>query len=110
MSNEQNLEQAFKNLFKTSSSANGEEELLRITANYTRQISGRQMLCLLALRYYAGILPHPDDRAALTQFIDQWLEYKQYHNSAPFLMRALDAISLRKLTNENTMKINVDKK
>jgi len=106
-----NLEDAFQNLFKTSASGTGEEELLRIASTYSRQIDSSQILCLLYLEYRATQLKDTHEISAqlLHSFVDRWLELKQYNNSASFVVRALETISLRKFINENSLKINVAK-
>jgi len=102
------LESAFDSLFKTSVSSSGEEELLRIASAYSSQISSPQIKLLLYLEYRASRMS-PANAHRLTTFISRWLELKKNNNSAPFVMRALESISLRKFINENTMKVNIDK-
>jgi len=102
------MEEAFGNLFKTSSSGTGEEELLRIASTYSRQFSAQQIKVLLYL--YWCIPMYPDKTAKrIKNFIDKYLELKQYNNSDGFVMKALEHISLRKFINENTMKVNIEK-
>lgn len=103
-----NLEDAFQGLFKTSASGSGEEELLRIASNYSRQISGAQMRILLYLEDLAQSLNEKKAKR-LQHFLTKWLEYKQYNNSDIFVMKALEHISLRKFINENTLKVNIEK-
>jgi hypothetical protein len=105
---EVNLEDAFQSLFKTSASGTGEEELLRIAATYSLQISARQIKALLWLHWTQ---PHFNERQgrSVAIFIDKWLEYKQHNNSDVFVMRALESISLRKFIGENAFKVNIEK-
>lgn len=106
---QQSAEDLFNGLFGASASGTGEEELLRIAAKYSLQISGRQVRCLLRLRMYqtkAGDQPASD---ILKSFIEKWLEWQQYHGSMAYVMRALDSIALRKFVNENTFKVAVNK-
>jgi len=105
---ELNMEDAFGNLFKTSSSGTGEEELLRIASTYSRQFSAKQIKALLYLEWW---LPKRsvEEQKRLRTFIDKYLELKQYNNSDAFVMKALEHIALRKFINENTMKVNIEK-
>lgn len=117
-----NLEDAFGQLFKSSVSGTGEEELLRIASDYALQIKASQFRLLLYLkhkasafelasRYSTGGRKLQFEYAAsyLRQFVMDWLEYKKHNNSDVFVMRALDSISLRKFINENTLKVNIEK-
>jgi len=104
---EVNLEDAFGSLFKTSASGTGEEELLRIASTYSRQLTTRQIKAILYLEWVAGYKKEPSER--LEHFINRWLELKQYNNSDMFVMRALDAIALRKFIGENAFKVNIEK-
>lgn len=104
-----NLEDAFSKLFKSSVSASGEEELLRIASTYSRQISSSQIKLLLYLEMRSRTMSEIN-KEKISNFVTRWLELKQYNNSAAFVMRALESISLRKFINENSMKVNIDKK
>jgi len=101
-------EEVFQNLFGASASGTGEEELLRIAAKFSVQISGRQMRCLVKIQ---GHLEQASvkTKTALIAMVAKWFELKQYHNSNIYVMRALDSIALRKFVNENTFKVNVQK-
>jgi len=101
-----NLEDAFQNLFKTSASGTGEEELLRIASVYSRQLSARQIKAVLYLEWVAR---DHEEKVRIRAFVDKWMELKQYNNSDIFVMKALEFISLRKFINENTMKVNIEK-
>jgi len=107
-----NLEDAFQDMFKTSQSGAGEEELLRIASQFSLQVTMRQMKCLVYLLQRA-ILEEKNKRmhnaARLREFVSSWLLYKQQNNSDIFVMKALEHISLRHFINENSMKINIDK-
>ena len=96
-----NLDEAFANLFGGSSSLGGEEEMLRIASTYSRQITSYQIKCLLFLELKASRLDEKN-KEALNSFVKRWLELKQYNNSASFVVRALETISLRKFINENS--------
>lgn len=117
-----NLEDAFTNLFKTSVTGTGEEELLRIASNYSLQISAGQIRLLLYIEHKAESFELKAQYAKepakaqykwsafyLRNFVRRWLELKQHNNSDVFVMRALDSISLRKFINENTLKVNIEK-
>lgn len=103
-----NLEDSFQNLFSTSASGTGEEELLRIASTFSMQITTRQMKALLYLEW-AAIGLAPERRRQVQQFVERWLEFKQHNNSDMFIMRALDSISLRKFVGENAFKVNIEK-
>jgi hypothetical protein len=103
---EANLEDAFQNLFKTSASGTGEEELLRIASKFSTQLTAPMIRAVLYLEWIATA--HPDG-VRIRQFIDRWLELKQYNNSDVFVMKALEHISLRKFINENSVKVNIEK-
>lgn len=101
------LGEAFNQLFQQTSGT-GEEELLRIASTYSRQITGEQMRALLFLRYLSNYLPgEMADR--ITDLLNYWIELKQWNNSALFVMKALEYISLKKFLGENAIKVNVEK-
>jgi len=110
-----NLEDTFQQLFSSSASSTGEEELLRIASAYSRQYSSAQMRVLLYLRQVANYyLRKESDNAKqsgrdLCEFLDRWEELKQYNNSDVFVMKALEHISLRRFINENSVKVNIEK-
>lgn len=120
---EVNLEDAFGQLFKSSTSGTGEEELLRIASDYALQIKASQFRCLLYLEHKASAFELAAKSAGtarmkaqwsyaaiyLHEFVRRWLELKKHNNSDIFVMRALDSISLRKFINENTLKVNIEK-
>jgi len=104
-----NLEDAFQNLFKTSASGTGEEELLRIASTYSRQITARQIKSILYMEWRASEANGTSPTQLLRDFVTRWLELKQFNNSDMFVMRALDSISLRKFIGENAFKVNIEK-
>lgn len=132
---EVNFEDAMSNLFKSSVSGSGEEELLRIASQYSLQISAKQIHRLIymywrALRYdYMAeqcLLKAQTDLENVIQLSDEaeeyrqqarelkyicakWLELKQNNNSAMFVMKALDFISLRRFLNESSFKVDIQK-
>jgi len=103
-----NLEDTFQDLFKTSASGTGEEELLRIASKHAMQLSAAQIKVLLYLEWQAVTYPEPY-RTQIQTFIGRYLELKQNNNSDIFVMKALEHISLRKFINENSMKVNIEK-
>jgi len=103
-----NLEDAFQDLFKTSASGSGEEELLRIASKHAMQLSAAQIKVLLYLEWQAVSYPDPY-KQQLQDFVERYLELKQNNNSDIFVMKALEHISLRKFINENSMKVNIEK-
>src|SRR3972149_557066 len=110
-----NLEDTFQQLFSSSASSTGEEELLRIASAYSRQYSSAQMRVLLYLRQVANYYLRKESDSAkqsgrdLCEFLDRWEGLKQYNNSDVFVMKALEHISLRRFINENSVKVNIEK-
>jgi hypothetical protein len=107
--NKINLEEAFQGLFE-GASGTGEEELLRIASTYSRQITGEQMRGVIFLKLFGSLLPEENRYIIDEIFIKSWLELKQYNNSAIFVMKALEYISLKKFLGENAIKVNVEKR
>jgi len=108
-----NLEEAFNQIFTSSVSGTGEEELLRLASSFSRQYSSQQIKALLLLQHIKLLAVSYGQKFlsdSLTDFMDFYQTLKQFNNSDAFVMRALDSISLRKFINENTMKINIEKK
>jgi len=103
-----NLEDAFQGLFKTSASGGGEEELLRIAADYSLQLTAPQIKALLYLEWCIPKLSD-SEKMKVRHFIDRWLQLKRNNNSDMFVMKALDFISLRRFINENSMKVNIER-
>lgn len=110
-----NVEDAFQDIFSGSVSGGGEEELLRIASDYALQLSASQIRALLWLELKAIDLEAKKTprslvaSAKLKTFIKRWVELKRNHNSDMFVMRALDAISLRRLIGENSVKVDIQK-
>lgn len=103
-----NLEDTFQQLFKTSASGTGEEELLRIASTYSRQLNARQIKAILFLEWQIPMLPDTE-KDRIRHFVNRWLELKQYNNSDIFVMKALEHIALRKFIGENSVKVNIEK-
>lgn len=104
----ENLEDITQDLFKTSSSGSGEEELLKTASGYALQLTAPQIRILLYLEQLAEILPERPAKL-LKDFVFRYIELKRNNNSDMYVMRALDSISLRKFINENSFKVNIDK-
>lgn len=107
------VEDAWSKVFATSVSGSGEEELLRLASKFSLQLSTAQMRVLLYLSLRAIDLEdqgRDSDARKLKHFLEAWREWKQYNHSDVYVMRALDSISLRRLINENTLKVSLDRK
>jgi len=107
-----NLESAFADLFKSSTSGSGEEELLRIASTYSRQLNKKQMRLLLFMEWKANkleVVGNTLESMRLRYFVQRWLELLQFNNSDIFVMKALEHISLRHFLNENSIKVSVEK-
>lgn len=110
---EQNLEAIGSDFFSSSVSGTGEEELLRIASKFSLQLSANQIKIISYLEYIAYLCEEKElytQQKQLIQFSENYKLMKQHNNSEAFVMRALDSISLRKLINENTLKIDIAKK
>lgn len=107
-----NLEQAFADIFKSGTTSTGEEELLRVASKYSMQLTTAQMKCLLYIDWCAMKAESINNRIlaeALRNFIKKWLEFKEYNNSAPFIMRVIDFISLRRFLTDQSFKVDIKK-
>lgn len=102
-------ENSFTKLFEGAQSASGDQELLRLAADFAPQYSGQQMktLCYLASLFAAR--PESNFTKKIQPVVAKFIEYKRNHNSNMYVMAALDSIALRKFVNDNTMKVNVMK-
>lgn len=110
---ETSVEDKFQSLFGSSVSGTGEEELLRLASSFSRQYSAKQIKIILWLELKAHEFEETGrtiGARAIRSFIERYENLKQYNNSDIFVMKALDSISLRKFINENTLRINLDKK
>jgi len=103
-----NLEDNLQNLFNTSVSGSGEEELLRIASDFSLQLTARQIKALLFLKY-SGYYMTEKGQEIINEFLINWLKYKRQNNSDLFVMKALEFISLRKFLNEQSFKVNIEK-
>jgi len=110
-----NLEDAFQGLFGNLLSGTGEEELLRLASSYSLQFTSKQIRLLLYLQFVADYheIATTGDKTItprLRNFITEYKSLKQYNNSDIYVMRALESIALRKFINENSIRVNVEKK
>lgn len=108
----QNLEEIFSDLFKGGTTGTGEEELLRVAAKYSMQLSAAQIKCLLYIAFEADKARANNDvksAAILNNFIIKWLEWKEYNNSAGFIMRVIGDISMRRFLTEQSFKVDIKK-
>ena len=107
-----NIEEAVASLFASGTTSTGEEELLRVASKYSMQLTTAQMKCLLYIEWCA-VRAHAYGNevlsTALTDFIKRWLEFKEYNNSAPFIMKVIDFISLRRFLTEQSFKVDIKK-
>jgi len=109
---QQNLEDIFNDLFKKGTTGTGEEELLRVAAKYSMQLSAQQIKCLLYIAFEAEKARANKDfmsAAILNNFVIKWLEWKEYNNSAGFIMRVIGDISMRRFLTEQSFKVDIKK-
>lgn len=107
-----NMESSLNNLFESGASGTGEEELLRIASDYALQLSARQIRALLRLKWRAAqskAAGRHEEAKMIIDFADGWLLLKKNNFSDKFVMRALDAISLRHYIGENAFKVDIRK-
>jgi len=69
--NNQNIEEAFQNLFKGGSTGTGEEELLRVASKYSMQISAKQIKLLLYLQSWADRSENVKEKLIIQNFINR---------------------------------------
>jgi hypothetical protein len=105
--NRTDLSDLFSSLFEQSSGT-GDEELLRLATTYSRQLTGYQMKGLLLLEMIAKTRKEKE-KEMLEDFVFRYLELKQYNNSALFIMKALDSISVKRFLGENSIKVAIEK-
>lgn len=102
-------ENSFMKLFEGAQSASGDQELLKVAADFASQYTGEQMRTLCYLHGLIAQRPDSPFSKKVRPILDKYVEYKRNHNSAMYVMAALDSIALRKFVNENTMKVNIQK-
>lgn len=108
----QNLEEVFSDLFKGGTTGTGEEELLRLASKYSMQLYAVQIKCLLFLDYMKAQCLYFNfklEYTILDNFIKKWLEWKEYNNSANFILRIIGDISMRRFLTEQSFKVDIKK-
>ncbi len=111
----ENVEKTVGDFFKAGVSGSGEEELLRIASNFSLQLYSDQIKCalfceIMALRLKRHIKPKFQEAGEILEnFIPRWLKLKEQNNSADFVQRCLEFISLRRFLNEQSFKVNIQK-
>ena len=108
--NEANLENAVLNAFGTGKSGTGEEELLETASKFSLQLSARQIRLILIIQDARLKLLGKTENERLEAFITKYEELKRYNHSDRYIVAILDAISIRRLINENTLKVDLEKK
>ena len=103
------IEQAVNDLFKGGTTGTGEEELLRLASKYSMQLSAQQIKCLLYIKYWANMTGDPVQKMTLDEFVQLWLAWKEYNNSAGFIMRIIGDISMRRFITEQSFKVDIKK-
>lgn len=106
-----NIDEKLKGLFSSSSSADGSEEILKAAANFALQLPAIQIQALLRIEDIA-LEFRSDEQFSLrlTNFVKRWIELKRYNNSAMFVQRALDSISLKKFIQSGQFDVGIQKK
>lgn len=108
LKNKKDVADVFGDLFQQTDT--GDEGLLKIASGYSLQTSADQIKGILLLEICAMLMqPEMPENTIPGWFAKRWLHLKQFNQSAPFVMRALDSISLRKFLGENAIKVNVEK-
>ena len=102
-------ENAFSKLFEGAQSASGDQELLKVASEFAPQFTGPQIKTLCFVQGLIASRPTSPFAMKMRPIIEKFIEYKRNHNSAMYVMQALDSIALRKFVNENTMKVNIQK-
>lgn len=106
-----NIDEKLKGLFSGSSSADGSEEVLKVAANFALQLPATQIQALLHLEDIA--LEFRSDEAfsmRISNFVKRWIELRRYNNSAMFVQRVLDSISLKKFIQSGQFDVGIQKK
>lgn len=112
MTDNTNIENvALNDLMANSTSAGGEEEMLRIASEFSLQLDADQIRAILWLEMFAKKLSRllPEEGAWLANWASEWRKLKKNNHSDQFMVAIMDRISLRKYFNENTFKVNIDK-
>lgn len=100
-------ESLFGSLFQGTDTG-GDEELLRVATSYTRQFNSDQIKGIILLKWISKIVSDRE-RSQINDFIDTWLDIKQYNNSSAFVRQIVDSIAIKRLVNANNLKVNIEK-
>jgi len=110
---EPTLQEKFEAVLSSSSAGGDDERLLDLASSFSVQLSAAQIRILLALNFYSdGLVSQgmEDEAAAIRSFVREYLRLKKYHGSEFYVMRALDAISLRKVLQDRLVGAEIIKK
>lgn len=88
----QTLADYFDQVFAPGS---GEEDMLNTATKYTLRLSPAQIKCLSFLNFAKNEIENGKNKQAIEEFIDKYLQFKQYCNSQNFILRIFDFHSLR---------------
>lgn len=92
-------------------SGGSDEEMLKIASNYSLQMSGRQIACLMKLKMFALSYGHLNKTllSDIETFIKEYLELKHFHESGPFIRAVIGDLSLKRIIPNDATKVNVMK-
>lgn len=115
---DQNIEQAFKNIFGQSASATGIEEVLKEAAKHTLQISAGQSRQLLLIEDTADKIALIDIKYGINTgqsqrlrgYVQRWTEYHKNLGSQAFIKEVAGYISLGKFVTSGLIQMSVQKK
>lgn len=98
------------NMF-AQASGSADEEILRIASNYALQLTPDQIYTVMKLKAFAEDYKHinPQLTEIVENFTSQWLEVKHFHESGSFILRVIDALSLKRIIPADATKVNVMK-
>lgn len=93
-------------VMKPASSA--EQEILDTVARYSLQITPEQHFVLNRLQVVAVSKPLPElAKRTIEAFIPAYQEMKRYHDTLPFIGRTIEAMSLKRFVETQSIKGNV---
>lgn len=98
------------NMF-AQASGSSDEEILRIASNYALQLTPDQIYSIMKMKSFAEDYKHINPRLPeiIENFTSQWLEIKHFHESGSFILRVIDALSLKRIIPSDATKVNVMK-
>lgn len=88
---QQDLTNIMQGLFQATS---GEEDMLRVATKYTLQLTQEQVKLLLFIKWASTFTEKHRER--LNNFVNEYLEMKQYCNSGIFVMKLFEFLSLKR--------------